>query len=65
MKTFKEILMEVCQKNGLNHYHDYEVNDIIEEIEEAAKIFAQDKVREQRFLMSTHLNMRNVPTPKF
>jgi hypothetical protein len=30
-----------------------------------AKTYAQEKVKEQRLLMSTHLNMRNVPTPKF
>lgn len=32
---------------------------------EAMDEFAKLKVNEQRLLMSTHLNMRNVPTPKF
>jgi hypothetical protein len=32
---------------------------------EAMDDFAKIKVNEQRLLMSTHLNMRNVPTPRF
>lgn len=64
MKTFKEILMEVCQKRGLHNYHDYEVNDIIDELEEAAEYYAEQQVNEQREIMAKHLNLRNVPRPK-
>lgn len=64
MKTFKEILMEVCQKRDLHHYDDYEVRDIIDEIEEAAEYYAEQQVNEQREIMAKHLNLRNVPRPK-
>jgi hypothetical protein len=71
MKTFKDAMDEAARQDGhqfgWNDDFEFKLNSTSMRLmyEKAAKLYAQSKVREQRLLMSTHLNMRNVPTPKF
>jgi hypothetical protein len=69
--SFKDAMEKAATEDGsLSGWdidYEFKLNETSRKImyEKAAKIYAQDKVHEQRLLMSQHLNMRNVPTPKF